>query len=294
MFGIGGPELAVILIIALIFVGPEKLPKVARSLGTGLRDLRRAANVAQAEFQRTVDDLVREADLSDELRREPRAVEGGATPKKEALTAPTHSKSQRDATRDAITAEARARKPDPGIHFDDDDDDDDDDEGQDAGEGLTERPGAAAQASTTNRAATTSSEGPLAWERVYATAPYAAVGDRASIETSHDVSLAPAPAPIEQEQDLGRAMLEAHRSRAAGTRARAAAPTRVASAAPIQTSDSQIGDSQNGDSQNGDSQNGDGRRTEESGPQGAADSGDGDGEDTVDSGGSGDTGARDS
>ncbi|MCB9738852.1 MAG: twin-arginine translocase TatA/TatE family subunit [Deltaproteobacteria bacterium] len=62
MFGIGGPELVVILVVALIFVGPDKLPQVARTLATGLRDLRRAANVAQAELKETVDDFMREVD----------------------------------------------------------------------------------------------------------------------------------------------------------------------------------------------------------------------------------------
>lgn len=62
MFGIGGPELVVILVVALIFVGPDKLPQVARTLATGLRDLRRAANVAQAELKETVDDFMREVE----------------------------------------------------------------------------------------------------------------------------------------------------------------------------------------------------------------------------------------
>lgn len=62
MFGIGGPELVVILVLALIFVGPDKLPQVARTLATGLRDLRRAANVAQAELKETVDDFMREVE----------------------------------------------------------------------------------------------------------------------------------------------------------------------------------------------------------------------------------------
>ena len=74
MFGIGGPELAVILVVALIFVGPEKLPKVARSVGAGLRDLRRAANLAQSELKETVDDLIREADLEDEAYDRERAA----------------------------------------------------------------------------------------------------------------------------------------------------------------------------------------------------------------------------
>ena len=63
MFGIGGPELVVILVVALIFVGPDKLPKVAKTLGEGVRDLKRAANLAKSELQETMDDLAREADL---------------------------------------------------------------------------------------------------------------------------------------------------------------------------------------------------------------------------------------
>ena len=52
-------------VVALIFVGPDKLPKVARTVAEGLRDLRRAANVAQAELKETVDDLIREVDIED-------------------------------------------------------------------------------------------------------------------------------------------------------------------------------------------------------------------------------------
>ena len=41
---IGAPELIVILIIALIVLGPGKLPDVAASLGKSLREFRRAAS----------------------------------------------------------------------------------------------------------------------------------------------------------------------------------------------------------------------------------------------------------
>ncbi len=43
MFGIGLPELLVILVVALFVVGPKKLPGVARSLGQGVSELKRAA-----------------------------------------------------------------------------------------------------------------------------------------------------------------------------------------------------------------------------------------------------------
>ena len=53
MFGIGAPELMVILVLALLFVGPDKLPQVAKTLGSGLRDLRRAADAAESQLKET-------------------------------------------------------------------------------------------------------------------------------------------------------------------------------------------------------------------------------------------------
>jgi Tat protein translocase TatB subunit len=51
MFGIGFTELLVILAVALIVLGPKRIPEVARSLGRGLAEFRRATAGIADEFQ---------------------------------------------------------------------------------------------------------------------------------------------------------------------------------------------------------------------------------------------------
>lgn len=43
MFGLGMPELIVILVIALIFFGPGKLPELGSSLGKAIKGFKKAA-----------------------------------------------------------------------------------------------------------------------------------------------------------------------------------------------------------------------------------------------------------
>ena len=50
MFGIGSTELLVILIVALLVVGPKNLPKIARTIGKAMGEFRRVST----EFQRTL------------------------------------------------------------------------------------------------------------------------------------------------------------------------------------------------------------------------------------------------
>ena len=51
MFGIGTTELMIILVIALIVIGPKKLPEIARTLGKGFAEFKRMSN----DVKRTVD-----------------------------------------------------------------------------------------------------------------------------------------------------------------------------------------------------------------------------------------------
>ncbi len=53
MFGIGFTEIVVILVIALIVLGPEKLPELAKALGRAMREFRTATD----EIKKSVSDI---------------------------------------------------------------------------------------------------------------------------------------------------------------------------------------------------------------------------------------------
>ena len=51
MFGIGFPELVVILLLALVVLGPQRLPEFARMLGRGFTMLKRVVDDAQTQVR---------------------------------------------------------------------------------------------------------------------------------------------------------------------------------------------------------------------------------------------------
>ena len=56
MFGIGLPELILIMAVALIVVGPDKLPELAKSLGKGIVELKKAASSLKESFEEEAGD----------------------------------------------------------------------------------------------------------------------------------------------------------------------------------------------------------------------------------------------
>jgi len=51
VFGIGGSEILVILIVALLFLGPDKLPDAAKQISKGIRDLKKQSRVLQQTIE---------------------------------------------------------------------------------------------------------------------------------------------------------------------------------------------------------------------------------------------------
>ncbi|NES22666.1 MAG: TatA/E family twin arginine-targeting protein translocase [Symploca sp. SIO3E6] len=57
VFGIGLPEMALILVIALLVFGPKKLPEIGRSLGKAIRGFQEASKDFENEFKREAQQL---------------------------------------------------------------------------------------------------------------------------------------------------------------------------------------------------------------------------------------------
>lgn len=51
MFGLSFGEVLIILVVALLVLGPSGMPKLARTLGKGLRDFRRATGELRGAFE---------------------------------------------------------------------------------------------------------------------------------------------------------------------------------------------------------------------------------------------------
>src|SRR6185503_18748790 len=51
MFGIGGSEILVILVIALLFLGPDKLPDAAKTISKGIRGLKKQSRALQQQIE---------------------------------------------------------------------------------------------------------------------------------------------------------------------------------------------------------------------------------------------------
>ena len=56
MFNVGGPEVLVILVLALIVLGPQRLPEAARQIGKFMGELRRMSSGFQQELRSAIDD----------------------------------------------------------------------------------------------------------------------------------------------------------------------------------------------------------------------------------------------
>jgi sec-independent protein translocase protein TatA len=73
IFGIGLPEMGVIMVVALLIFGPKKLPEIGRSVGKAIRGFQEASSEFQNEFKREAQQLEQVVKTTAEL--EPKQIE---------------------------------------------------------------------------------------------------------------------------------------------------------------------------------------------------------------------------
>ena len=84
VFGIGLPEMALIMVIALLVFGPKKLPEIGRSLGKAIRGFQDASKEFEAEFKQ-------EAQLLEQAVKTPALPESKETVTQETAAAESNN-----------------------------------------------------------------------------------------------------------------------------------------------------------------------------------------------------------
>ena len=79
VFGIGLPEMALIMVIALLVFGPKKLPEIGRSLGKAIRGFQDASREFEDEFKKEAKQLEESVKMNAQLEESGQSKEVATT-----------------------------------------------------------------------------------------------------------------------------------------------------------------------------------------------------------------------
>ncbi|HEY1556312.1 MAG TPA: twin-arginine translocase TatA/TatE family subunit [Kofleriaceae bacterium] len=103
MFGIGGSEIIVILVVALLFLGPDKLPDAAKKISKGIRDIKKQSRILQQQIEN-------DERIGGAIRDLKSALRGEDEPVRPQIKKPVGAKKKK-LPEGTVAAEAEAEKP---------------------------------------------------------------------------------------------------------------------------------------------------------------------------------------
>ena len=117
MSNIGGPEILVVLLVALVVLGPAKLPEAARQVGRVVSEIRRVSAGFQREFREAVHDPIIEAEARARgaVESAKKSVDGAA----DAMTEPFRPPTDPGAAGPTVPADPAEADPETPVSGDD-------------------------------------------------------------------------------------------------------------------------------------------------------------------------------
>ena len=88
VFGVGLPEMALILVLALLVFGPKKLPEIGRSMGKALKGFQDASREFEEEFKKEAEQIEKVVKAPMKATLEPDAPKVLTPPEAEAVAEP--------------------------------------------------------------------------------------------------------------------------------------------------------------------------------------------------------------
>jgi len=110
IFGIGLPEMALILVLALLVFGPKKLPEIGRSLAQALGSFKKAQQEFEAEFKKEADEIQESMKASID-RPTPKALSSNKQAEASSQNGSTNAEKVAEAAEENGAAENEAADP---------------------------------------------------------------------------------------------------------------------------------------------------------------------------------------
>ena len=110
-FGIGLPEMTLIVVIALLVFGPKKLPEIGRSVAQALGSFKKAQQEFEAEIKKETEELKKSVNTP--MKAEIERVEPKALPQTEVAASHHEAAAEAPAAVDEATAEAAVTEDAP-------------------------------------------------------------------------------------------------------------------------------------------------------------------------------------